>query len=143
MPEVFRYVGCVQTGPFRQDVYTARLGPGKLITDHCLIRGVNETWKPMMRTSEIEKQMASADFETFRIVIDDMSNGIHGIGHTGVGGEMTNIWSVGAGEFSIGLPQGPAILSDVSLSASYPRPTILPAPPKPRQDVVALAAERS
>ncbi|TEB22141.1 tyrosinase [Coprinellus micaceus] len=96
IPEPFRYVGCVQTGPFRQGVYTAHLGPGKLVTDHCLIRGVNETWKPMMRSGEIEKQVASTDFETFRIVIDDFTNGIHGIGHAGVGGEMTNFWSAPA-----------------------------------------------
>ncbi|KAJ3517028.1 hypothetical protein NMY22_g14058 [Coprinellus aureogranulatus] len=96
MPELFRYVGCVQTGPFRDSVYTAHLGPGKLVTDHCLIRGVNESWKPMMRTEEVEKQMASKPFEEFRIIIDDMLIGIHGIGHAGVGGEMTNIWSAGA-----------------------------------------------
>lgn len=105
IPEPFRYVGCVQTGPFRQGVYTAHLGPGKLVTDHCLVRGVNETWKPMMRSGEIEKQVASTDFETFRIVIDDFTNGIHGIGHAGVGGEMTNFWSAPAGKWRLGIPR--------------------------------------
>ncbi|KAF6746663.1 hypothetical protein DFP72DRAFT_973320 [Ephemerocybe angulata] len=92
-PEPYRYVGCVQTGPFRDSVYTVHLGPGKLKTDHCM---VSATWRPILGTENVRKQLASRTFEEFRLVIDDMTNGIHGMGHAAVGGEMTNIYSAGA-----------------------------------------------
>lgn len=99
-PEPYRYVGCVQTGPFRDTLYTVHLGPGRLKTDHCLVRGINDTHsiRNNMLSTNVLEQQGMQTFEAFRTAIDVMATGIHGMGHVVVGGEMTNIYSAGAGE---------------------------------------------
>lgn len=97
-PEPYRYVGCVQTGPFRDTLYTVHLGPGRLKTDHCLVRGINDTHsiRNNMLSTNVLEQQGMQTFEAFRTAIDVMATGIHGMGHVVVGGEMTNIYSAGA-----------------------------------------------
>jgi len=90
------YKGCVQDGPFRDSLYTVHLGPGNLVTDHCLVRGINEGWKHAIVSSNVNEQLAKGTFEDFRLAIDSRMNGIHGVGHVIVGGEMTNVFSAGA-----------------------------------------------
>lgn len=52
-----------------------------------------------MLSTNILQQQGMGTFEAFRTVIDIRATGIHGMGHVVVGGEMTNFYSAGAGEF--------------------------------------------
>lgn len=110
------YRGCVQTGPFRNQ--TVRLGPGRLITTHCLVRGVDEASKTSQKSSEVARVMALTPFERFRTGLENgvgfgFGFGIHGGGHSAVGGEMMNPYSSPAG-MSTGLCE--TIITDSLLS---------------------------
>ncbi|KAJ2915005.1 hypothetical protein MD484_g5409, partial [Candolleomyces efflorescens] len=85
--------GCVMDGPFKDTVF--HLGPGRMITDHCLVRGVDDQWKRMLTSENVKNMLKARTYEEFRLVIDAF-NGIHGGGHILVGGEMTNTYSAGA-----------------------------------------------
>ena len=95
------FVGCVQDGPFAS--YVVRLGPGKLITDHCLVRGVDDAYKQYLTSTEVAKVMNSPTFEQFRIDLEGrpvtMDHKIHTGGHNAVGGEMSNFYSSPAGSY--------------------------------------------
>ncbi|TFK18628.1 Di-copper centre-containing protein [Coprinopsis marcescibilis] len=92
VPFPARWKGCVQDGPFNATVIN--LGPGRLLTKHCLVRDIDESWKFTMTSENVAKQMdASKTYEQFRVIIDNLVNGIHGSGHVLVGGEMTNTYS--------------------------------------------------
>lgn len=94
---VGRYKGCVMDGPFK-DVKIHR-GPGKMITTHCIVRGIDEWWRRGVQSNNVQRILdISTSYEKFRLTIDDMMYGhIHGSGHGIVGGEMLNIYSAGAG----------------------------------------------
>ncbi|TEB26692.1 Di-copper centre-containing protein [Coprinellus micaceus] len=92
--EAFFYKGCVQDGPFKD--WVVHLGPGRMVTDHCLVRGVQEMFRYAYTTAHVEETLQSKTYEEFRIVIDDLMFGIHGSGLALVGGEMTNTYSAGA-----------------------------------------------
>jgi tyrosinase len=91
------YKGCVRTGPFANQ--TVRLGPGKLVTEHCLVRGVDESMsKSSLKSTEVNRVLALTPFERFRTGLENgigfgFGFGIHGGGHAAVGGEMLNPYS--------------------------------------------------
>ena len=93
------FVGCVQDGPFAS--YVIRLGPGKLITDHCLVRGVNDTFKQFVTSSAVANATRLSTFELFRIELEGKpitpTSKMHDGGHIAVGGEMSNFYSSLAG----------------------------------------------
>ncbi|TFK21692.1 Di-copper centre-containing protein [Coprinopsis marcescibilis] len=93
---VGNYKGCIGDGPFK-GVMVHR-GPGKLITTHCIVRGIDESWRRGVVSSNVNNIIqTSATYERFRLTIDDLMRGhIHGSGHGIVGGEMLNIYSAGA-----------------------------------------------
>ena len=92
-PESF--VGCVEDGPFSS--YTIRLGPGKLVTDHCLVRGINTTLTQYFTPSAVADATSLSNFEQFRIELEGMpftpTHKMHDSVHVGVGGEMSNFYS--------------------------------------------------
>ncbi|TEB22510.1 Di-copper centre-containing protein [Coprinellus micaceus] len=85
--------GCVQDGPFKD--WVVHLGPGRMNTAHCLVRGVNEFMRSAYTAASVENVLSSNSFESFRLIIDRLP-GVHGGGHAMVGGEMTNTYSAGA-----------------------------------------------
>ncbi|TFK24177.1 Di-copper centre-containing protein [Coprinopsis marcescibilis] len=91
------YKGCVGDGPFA-GVLVHR-GPGKMITTHCIVRGIDESWRRGVVSTNVNNIITtSTSYERFRLAIDDFMRGhIHGSGHGIVGGEMLNIYSAGAG----------------------------------------------
>ncbi|KAG2006355.1 tyrosinase central domain-containing protein [Coprinopsis cinerea AmutBmut pab1-1] len=85
------YRGCIGDGPFK-DALVHR-GPGKLITTHCIVRGIDESWRRAVVSSNINRIINnSTTFDRFMLLI----NSPHGAGHGIVGGEMLNIYSAGA-----------------------------------------------
>ena len=89
------FVGCVQDGPFAS--YIVPLGPGKLITDHCLLRGVNDAFKQFLTSSAIQNTTKLSTFELFRIqlegkpIMQDFK--MHDGGYIAVVGDMSNFLS--------------------------------------------------
>lgn len=94
------FVGCVQDGPFASQ--TIRLGPGKLITDHCLVRGVNDAFKTFLTSRSVAAAMNLPSFFEFHVDLEGApltpTNRIHDGGHVAVGGEMSNFYSSPAGQ---------------------------------------------
>ncbi|KAJ3526902.1 hypothetical protein NMY22_g9986 [Coprinellus aureogranulatus] len=91
----FIYKGCVQDGPFKN--WIVHLGPGKMNTEHCLVRGMQEFARQAYTTSNVDRILKAETFEDFRNLADELTmRGIHGSGHLLVGGEMTNTYSAGA-----------------------------------------------
>ncbi|TFK19563.1 Di-copper centre-containing protein, partial [Coprinopsis marcescibilis] len=90
------YKGCIGDGPFK-DVKVHR-GPGKLATAHCIVRGIDDSWRPGVTTINVNEVLRTSEtYELFRLTIDEITRGhIHGSGHGIVGGEMLNIYSAGA-----------------------------------------------
>ena len=97
------FVGCVQDGPFAS--YIIRLGPGKLVTDHCLVRGVDDSYKKYITSTEVAKVMNLPNFEIFHVELEGKpvtaDHRIHTGGHAAVGGEMTNFYSSPGGSCCI------------------------------------------
>ena len=89
----------MQDGPFAS--YVIRLGPGKLVTDHCLVRGVDDSYKKYITSTEVAKLMNLPTFEQFHVELEGKpvtaDHKIHTGGHDAVGGEMTNFYSSPAG----------------------------------------------
>ena len=98
LPEL--YHGCVQDGPFAD--YTLKMGPGLLVTEHCLARGVNDTFGRYVNSSAVAYTLSFPTFEQFRVVLagtrDPPVYGIHLAGHVAIGGEMGNFFSSPAGK---------------------------------------------
>ena len=91
----YAFVGCVQDGPFSS--YTIHLGPGKSITDHCLVRGINSTYSQYFTPSAMANATSLTTFEEFRIELEGMpftpTHKMHDSIHFGVGGEMSSFYS--------------------------------------------------
>ncbi|KAF8954699.1 hypothetical protein BDZ97DRAFT_1927844 [Flammula alnicola] len=87
--------GCVRDGPFAN--YTLRLGPGKLITEHCLTRGINNDARKYLTSSAMANATKLPTFELFRIELEGepitSDHRMHDGGHIAVGGEMSNFYS--------------------------------------------------
>lgn len=92
-PETF--VGCVQDGPFAS--HKLHIGPGKLSTDHCLVRGLNDTYKGFLTSEAVAQTMEQPTFELFRVQLEGGGSNPypaqHGSGHLIVGGDMGNLFS--------------------------------------------------
>jgi len=77
------------------------MGPGLLVTEHCLTRGVDDTFGHYINSSAVAYTLSFPTFEQFRVVLagsrDPPVYGIHLAGHLAVGGEMTNFFSSPAG----------------------------------------------
>ncbi|KAJ3516676.1 hypothetical protein NMY22_g14151 [Coprinellus aureogranulatus] len=87
--------GCIQDGPFKDA--RSNLGPGKLVTEHCIVRGITERWRHSVATAAVDIVLQSRNYEELRLQMDSFVNGpIHGGGHGIVGGEMLNVYSAGA-----------------------------------------------
>ncbi|KAF8802282.1 tyrosinase [Phlegmacium glaucopus] len=89
------FVGCVQDGPFASQV--VRLGPGKLITDHCLVRGVDDAYKTFLTSRSVALTMKFPSFFDFHVDLEGQpltpTHRIHDGGHVATGGEMSNFYS--------------------------------------------------
>jgi tyrosinase len=88
----------VKDGPFAG--YTLKLGPGLLVTEHCIARGVNDTKSVFTNSSVVAYTLSLPTFEQFTVALDGgggpvggpQNLGLHGGGHGLVGGEMTNFF---------------------------------------------------
>jgi tyrosinase len=94
------FVGCVQDGPFASQV--VRLGPGKLITEHCLVRGVDDKHKPLLTSRSVANTTKLSSYLEFHVDLEGeprtTTNRIHDGGHIAVGGEMSNFYSSPGGQ---------------------------------------------
>lgn len=92
----------MQDGPFAN--YTLKLGPGLLVTEHCLTRGVNNTFSDYLNSSMIEYVFSLPTFDQFRVSLEGLSVppdiGPHGGGHVAIGGDMSNVFSSPGGKSS-------------------------------------------
>ena len=95
------YHGCIKDGPFAN--YTLKSGPGLLVTEHCLTRGINDASGVYINSSAVAYTLSLPTFEQFRVALEGIRDsllivGPHGGGHIAVGGEMTNYFSSPAGK---------------------------------------------
>jgi hypothetical protein len=94
------FVGCVPDGPFASQI--VRLGPGKFITDHCLVRGVDDRYKSFLSSRSVASTMKFSSYFDFHVDLEGApitsSHRIHDGGHVAVGGEMSNFYSSPGGQ---------------------------------------------
>lgn len=117
--------GCVTDGPFAS--YNLTLGPGTLVTNHCLQRALNDNFSPYLSSSLMNSTLGLTPFESFRTVLEGIRSipgafGMHGGGHFGVGGEMASVYS------SPGGGSLPRALTSIHDSLFVLRSTLLPPP---------------
>jgi len=98
MPEFFR--GCVKDGPFAN--YTLKLGPGLLITEHCLTRSINDTFGVWVTSLAVAYTSSFPTYDQFRHVLEGTMDppvyGIHIGAHLAMGGEESNFFSSPGGK---------------------------------------------
>jgi len=89
------FLGCIQDGPFKD--YQLSLGPGKLVTTHCLTRGIDPTDRIYLNSAAVKNTTDCPTYETFRIELEGEpitpTHKMHDGGHAGVGGDMSNFFS--------------------------------------------------
>lgn len=95
------YHGCVQDGPFAN--YTIKLGPGLLVTEHCLTRGIDNSFLSFLTSSFVAHVMSFPTYDEFRVELEGYLTptlylGPHIGGHISVGGEMSNFFSSPSGQ---------------------------------------------
>ncbi|KAJ7573717.1 tyrosinase [Mycena floridula] len=87
--------GCIQDGPFKD--YNLSIGPGTLVTNHCISRAINDNLVQYMTTAQFLNTTNQPTFELFRQEIGAAFKPpplkIHDGGHGGVNGEMGNVFS--------------------------------------------------
>ena len=93
-PNAFR--GCVRDGPFAN--YTLKMGPGLLVTEHCLTRGFDNSFNSYLTSSNIAHVMSFPTYVQFLAKLEGFLTptfyfGPHIGGHYSVGGEMNNFFS--------------------------------------------------
>ena len=96
------YHGCVKDGPFAD--YTLKLGPGLLVTEHCIARGVGAAAVSIyLNSTTIAYTLSLPTFEQFRVELEGtlvpFILGPHGGGHGAVGGDMANFFSSSGGKY--------------------------------------------
>jgi len=101
LPEEF-FHGCVKDGPFAS--YTLKLGPGLLVTEHCLTRGISDTFNSFIDSSAVAYTLSLPTFEQFRVKLEggpqpDQDIGIHGGGHLAIGGDASNFFTSPGGKY--------------------------------------------
>lgn len=79
------------------------MGPGLLVTDHCLARGLNNTASLYLNSSAIARTINLPTFEEFSVQLEGSPNfapehRAHDGGHVAVGGEMSNFFSSPGGK---------------------------------------------
>ncbi|KAG9217933.1 hypothetical protein CCMSSC00406_0008574 [Pleurotus cornucopiae] len=87
--------GCITDGPFAS--YNLSIGPGTLVTNHCLTRSFNTFAVAFIRSSQVANTTKQPNFERFRIELEGTpvtpTLKVHDAGHLSVGGEMNDRWS--------------------------------------------------
>ncbi|KAL4252674.1 Di-copper centre-containing domain superfamily protein [Pleurotus pulmonarius] len=87
--------GCITDGPFAS--YNLSIGPGTLVTNHCLTRAFSKLGVAFVRSAQVANTTKQPSFELFRIELEGMPVTpylkIHDGGHLAVGGEMNDEWS--------------------------------------------------
>ncbi|KAF6752466.1 hypothetical protein DFP72DRAFT_1047232 [Ephemerocybe angulata] len=84
--------GCVQSGPFNDTSFHLNVGPGRMITSHCLVRGMDPRRLPELSKANVQRSLDAKSFEDLRLIGEGLG-GIHNAGHALVGGEMLNLYS--------------------------------------------------
>lgn len=96
----YSWRGCVQDGAFAK--YPISLGPGKLVTQHCLVRSINNTYSQYLTSHAVRNATRQPTFELFRIELEGRpitpTPKMHDSAHVLVGGDMGNFYSSVAGE---------------------------------------------
>lgn len=103
-PAEVNWNGCVQTGPFRDTEFRVNVGPGRMMTDHCVTRNFNTAcWGSHLTSAAVASNLLPTDYWTFSQTSD---NGVHLGGHAIWGGAITNTFSSPAGTpFTPGSPK--------------------------------------
>ncbi|KAF9530165.1 hypothetical protein CPB83DRAFT_851093 [Crepidotus variabilis] len=93
MPSTFK--GCVLDGPFSSAHYTVHLGPGKLITSHCLVRGIDNSVAHYLSSEVVNHALRAADYARFREALEGKpgEESEHESGHMIIGGDFGNFYS--------------------------------------------------
>lgn len=96
--------GCVRDGPLAS--YKIQLGPGQLATEHCLVRSINDTYKPYITSKSVLNATKQPNFELFRVELEGRpvtsTPKAHDGAHVLVGGDMSNFYSSVAGGLGLG-----------------------------------------
>ncbi|KAH9478235.1 Tyrosinase P [Psilocybe cubensis] len=107
------FVGCVMDGPFGYNAsdpesFVVHGGPGKLVTTHCLVRGINDGFKQFLSADVVQNALRQQTYEEFRLALEgndqhhrreesmddsDLELSEHASGHLVVGGELGNLYS--------------------------------------------------
>lgn len=90
--------GCVQDGPFRDTQFKLNIGPGRMITEHCLVRGMDPRVLPFVTPDKVQLVLDAPTFEQHRLIGETPPSGIHIAGHVLIGGEGLNFFSSPGGE---------------------------------------------
>ena len=92
-------MGCVQDGPFAN--FKVHLGPGKTITEHCLMRGIDDEFTQSLSAAAVDKALNQPTFEKFRVELEGGEDrpAEHGSGHLVIGGDLGNLYSSPAGVY--------------------------------------------
>ncbi|KAF8905207.1 tyrosinase [Gymnopilus junonius] len=91
------FVGCVMDGPFSRENFIIHLGPGRLITSHCLVRGVDNKYDKFLNSEAVGRALSQPTFEKFRVELEGTPSiehpNEHGSGHLVIGGDLSNLYS--------------------------------------------------
>lgn len=92
--------GCITDGPFVS--YNLSLGPGTLVTNHCITRAFTDALADKISYKQVANTTKQPTFEKFRTELEGITVTptvkIHDGGHFSVGGEMSNVYSSPGGE---------------------------------------------
>jgi tyrosinase len=100
---IFSFKGCISTGPFTPDQLTLHVGPGKRFTDHCLTRGIDDSFRYLFTPEWLERIANQSDYDTLWNMLDGKPYKtewrLHDGGHRAIGGDMTGFYSSPNGTF--------------------------------------------
>lgn len=87
--------GCIQDGPFVN--YNLSVGPGTLVTNHCIVRNFNNNSARWGNSTQVANTTNQPNFELFRQeaggAFRPPPSKIHDSGHGMISGEMGNVFS--------------------------------------------------
>ncbi|PPQ90273.1 hypothetical protein CVT25_013098 [Psilocybe cyanescens] len=119
-----KWRGCIHDGSFAN--YTVRLGPGKQITTHCVVRQIDDTYAAYLNSKAIAELMQCPTFAIFRYQLEGMpettNHRIHDGGHLSVGGEMSNQYSSASDRVWNWQQQNSSRLCEISGNTSFGAP---------------------